>query len=172
MNRKRLIALMAVVTIITASDTSMVRADNYSVINESHDSMNIVQENLNEKAQKQSTSNGYIESDLDNDTPLYVAEESLYTAVPTAYPENGIADIRAEYPVNRNQNPYGTCWAFSSTGLAEFDLINDGLADKDTIDFSEAQLAYFTYNFVTDPLGGTEGDIAKYYNELCIVFLL
>ena len=157
---------MAVVTIITASDTSMVRADNYSVINESHDSMNIVQENLNEKAQKQSTSNGYIESDLDNDTPLYVAEESLYTAVPTAYPENGIADIRAEYPVNRNQNPYGTCWAFSSTGLAEFDLINDGLADKDTIDFSEAQLAYFTYNFVTDPLGGTEGDIAKYYNEL------
>ena len=65
----------------------------------------------------------------------------------------------------RLQFPYGTCWAFASTGLAEFDLINDGLASKDTVDFSELQLAYFTYNFVTDPLGGTEGDVARYYND-------
>lgn len=47
-----------------------------------------------------------------------------------------------------------------------FYMINDGLADKDTVDFSEAQLAYFAYNFVTDPLGGTEGDKAKYNNKL------
>lgn len=44
-------------------------------------------------------------------------------------------------------------------------LINDGLASKDTVDFSELQLVYFTYNFVTDPLGGTEGDVARYYND-------
>lgn len=96
-----------------------------------------------------------IESELDNNTPLYEPDESLYMSVPTAYPENGIADIRANYPANRDQNPYGTCWAFSSTGLAEFDMINDGLASKDTVDFSEAQLVCFAYNFVTDPLGGT-----------------
>ena len=63
---------------------------------------------------------------------------------------------RREYPAVRDQNPYGTCWAFSSLGLAEFDLISDGIAKKD-IDLSELQLIYFTYNFVTDPLGGTKG---------------
>ena len=146
MNRKRLIALIAAVTVVTASNTGTVWADNITSSTEEI--------------------NSYIESELDNNTPLYEPDESLYMSVPTAYPENGIAGIRAEYPSNRDQNPYGTCWAFSSTGLAEFDIINDGLADKDTVDFSEAQLAYFAYNFVTDPLGGTEGDKAKYHNEL------
>lgn len=107
---------------------------------------------------------GYVESDLDYNTPVYDSGISLYSAIPSAYPENGIADIESKYPANRDQTPYGTCWAFASTGLAEFDLINKGLADKDSVNFSELQLAYFTYNFVTDPLGGTEGDIAKYYN--------
>ena len=53
--------------------------------------------------------------------------------------------------------------------MGEFDLINDSLNgngefDSNT-DLSELQLAYFTYNSVVDPLGGTEGDSAKYYNE-------
>ena len=64
-------------------------------------------------------------------------------------------------PANRNQNPYGTCWAFSSVGLAEFDLIHDGEADK-TIDLSELSLAYFNYHTVVDPLGGTEGDYIRW----------
>ena len=145
MNRKRLITLIAAVTVVTALSTGTVWADNTTT---------------------SEAANGYIESELDNNTPLYEPDERLYMSVPTAYPENGIADIRADYPANRDQNPYGTCWAFSSTGLAEFDMINDGLADKDTVDFSEAQLVYFAYNFVTDPLGGTEGDKAKYNNNL------
>lgn len=78
-------------------------------------------------------------------------------------------EITVAYPPNRDQNSYGTCWAFSALGLAEFDLINDSLKgngsfDKN-IDLSELHLAYFTYNSVLDPLGGTEGDSAKYYNE-------
>ena len=40
-----------------------------------------------------------------------------------------------KYPEAKNQGSYGTCWAFS------------------------------TYNFVQDPLGGTAGDTAHYYNE-------
>ena len=48
-------------------------------------------------------------------------------------------------------------------GLSEFDLVSKGLADKN-IDLSELQLAYYSYNSVVDPLGGTEGDQAKYYN--------
>lgn len=68
------------------------------------------------------------------------------------------------YPAARDQNPYGTCWAFATIGAAEFDLINKGQVSRD-IDLSELQLAYFTFNFAQDPLGGTKGDIAQYYNE-------
>lgn len=121
-----------------------------------------------EKAQKPKDINGkltggYIESNLDQNTPVYYPVARSVNQVPSSYP----ADLNAyynEFPDNRNQNPYGICWAFSSLGLAEYDLIMDEVADKN-IDLSELQLAYFTYNFVIDPLGGTEGDTAKYYNE-------
>ncbi len=63
----------------------------------------------------------------------------------------------------RNQNPYGTCWAFSSIGLAEFSLaaqsrtanVNANLGQDG---LSELHLAYYTMNSVIDPLGLTEGD--------------
>lgn len=115
---------------------------------------------------------GYIQSNLDGNTPVHVpdtyydsglAKYSDNETVPSAY-QNDIQEVKKKYPETRNQNPYGTCWSFASMGLAEFDLINDQAADKN-IDLSELQLAYFTYNFVEDPLGGTSGDMAKYYNE-------
>ena len=65
---------------------------------------------------------------------------------------------------SRNQNPYGTCWAFSSIGLEEFDLIAKGQRDS-SVDLSELQLIHFTFNSVIDPLGGTKGDYSKYYNN-------
>ena len=110
----------------------------------------------------------YIESNLDYNTPVYTPEYETYSSIPSSFPES-MDEITAAYPSNRDQNPYGTCWAFSALGLAEFDLINDSLKgngsfDKN-IDLSELHLAYFTYNSVLDPLGGTEGDSAKYYNE-------
>ena len=123
------------------------------------------------KEQGIGTVGGYIPSELDYDTPVYYGESrarrarSVKDTVPEKYPANGINDIKKKYPTARKQGLYGTCWAFSSIGLAEFDLINDGSFTKDNIDLSELQLAYFTYNFVTDPLGGTAGDVAKYYNE-------
>lgn len=105
---------------------------------------------------------GYVPNELDNNTPVYESEKALYYDIPASY--NTVKDIQNTYPDVRDQNPYGTCWAFSSIGLAEFDLINDGTADRN-IDLSELQLAYYTFNSVTDPLGGTDGDYAKYYNE-------
>ncbi len=64
-------------------------------------------------------------------------------------------DILNAIPL-RNQNPYATCWAMASIGLAEFSLYKQGI---DTApDLSELHLAYFTYNSVVDPLGGTAGD--------------
>ncbi len=56
----------------------------------------------------------------------------------------------------RDQNPYGTCWAFASMGLAEMNLRQKGIIANP--DLSELHLAYFAYNTQTDPLGGTEGD--------------
>ena len=110
----------------------------------------------------------YIESDLDQNTPVYEPGIATYAVLPFSFPDE-MDKFYATYPSNRNQNPYGTCWAVSSIGLAEFDLINDSLAGRGdfdrSLDLSELQLAYFTYNSVLDPLGGTEGDYTKYYNE-------
>ena len=150
MKGKKLTALFTCAFLLTTSTLSYAWADSDS----------------SGKAGEQGTAaSGYIESDLDQDTPLYDSGIALYSDIPASYPDGGVDAIRQRYPKNRNQNPYGTCWAFASTGLAEFDLINDSLASKDTVDFSELQLAYFAYNFVTDPLGGTEGDVARYYND-------
>ena len=65
----------------------------------------------------------------------------------------------------RDQGKYDTCWAFSAIGLAEFDLIADNQTADKSIDLSELQLAYFTYNNVEDPLGGTFGDSLNIMNH-------
>ena len=108
---------------------------------------------------------GYLESKLDRDTPVYISEIDTYSddTIPGVYPDS-IEVLKNNYPHLRNQGNYGTCWAFSSVGLAEFDLVNKNNQNKD-IDFSELQLAYFTYNSVEDPLGGTKGDYTKYHGQ-------
>lgn len=101
----------------------------------------------------------YIETDLDYNTPVYQPKSSRARAaanIPASYQSD-----TSLYPDVRDQTPYGTCWAFSALGLAEFDMITAKKKDA-SVNLSELQLAYFTYNFVKDPLGGTEGDLAKY----------
>ena len=106
----------------------------------------------------------YIPSSLDSDAPVYVSDIAAYAQrnVPSAYPED-VSSYKKEHP-SRNQNSYGTCWAFSSIGLEEFDLIAKGQRDS-SVDLSELQLIHFTFNSVIDPLGGTKGDYSKYYNN-------
>ena len=55
----------------------------------------------------------------------------------------------------KNQGSYGCCWAFAATACAEASLVRLGYSAHD---LSESQLAYFTYNSATDPLGLTAGD--------------
>ena len=62
----------------------------------------------------------YIESDLDQNTPVYEPGIATYAVLPFSFPDE-MDKFYATYPSNRNQNPYGTCWAVSSIGLAEFD---------------------------------------------------
>ncbi|MCR5419592.1 MAG: hypothetical protein K6E98_01135 [Lachnospiraceae bacterium] len=67
--------------------------------------------------------------------------------------------VPTDLPKLRCQNPYNTCWAFSSMSMAEMSLIRKGRVSEP--DLSELHLSYFTYNTVADPLGGTDGDINK-----------
>ena len=60
-------------------------------------------------------------------------------------------------PEARNQNPFGTCWAFAAVGAMEIDLIKDNNA-KSSIDLSEFFLAYFAAHNYPDPKDGGEGD--------------
>ena len=72
------------------------------------------------------------------------------TAVPASYVSPYITSVK-------NQNPYGTCWAFAFIGASEASIYKQGLGTADT-DLSEWQLAYFMSHTVADPMGGTAGD--------------
>lgn len=61
----------------------------------------------------------------------------------------------------KNQNPYNTCWAFALTAAAESNMLRKGYG---AYDFSEYQLAYFTYNQAFDALGNTAGDSTRIVN--------
>jgi len=64
----------------------------------------------------------------------------------------------------KNQSPYGTCWAFSSTSSCEASLYAALKAAGSTAsveDLSELQLAYFFYHEQIDPLGNMTGDSTK-----------
>lgn len=77
--------------------------------------------------------------------------------IPSAY-NNDVDKLVSNYPGTRNQSPYGTCWAFAAVGMAEFNLIKKGMADKN-IDLSELQLAENIGNLAPDPLGNIKDTV-------------
>lgn len=110
---------------------------------------------------------GYTESPKSENVPVVKETKSRLkkaAAVPSAY-MNKLSELMIRYPGVRDQGKYDTCWAFSAIGLAEFDLIADNQTADKSIDLSELQLAYFTYNNAEDPLGGTFGDSLNIMNH-------
>jgi len=98
--------------------------------------------------------NDDIEQNEDSDGPsTSVVPRS---ALPSWY--GGFTEIKDKYPCTRNQNPYGTCWAFAATACAEFDMVKNHGMLKDYTDFSELQLAYNTYHTTNDAFGNLDGD--------------
>ena len=111
---------------------------------------------------------GYIEVPEDTDVPELADEEIENQAltnqtVPSVYnpKEDGFSGGYT-LPSVRNQNPYGTCWAFGSLAASEMSLARKYNVTRD---LSELQLAYFTYHSNNDPLGGTDGDSVSYLSN-------
>lgn len=82
---------------------------------------------------------------------------SMDTVSETVYEERFDSRERGILTSVKNQNPWGTCWAFSALSLMESSLISRGLATPEEIDLSERHLAYFT--------GHTGYDVLEHANE-------
>lgn len=81
-------------------------------------------------------------------------------SIPAKYPSDPInqSEFDAYMPPLRDQGDFGSCWAHSAMALAEIGLRKNGIITNNDLDLSELHLAYFSYNFVVDPLEGTAGD--------------
>lgn len=98
-------------------------------------------------------------------TPTYASTQS---SLPSSFHNYG--EVISMYPATRNQNPYGTCWAFATVACAEFDLITDGTYTADQVkhnivNFSELQLVYNMYHGGKDMLGNLGEDNSTSYNN-------
>lgn len=89
--------------------------------------------------------------DENNEIPI-----EWYANLPSSY------DAREAGAVTsiKNQNPWGTCWSFSTLAALESSLLNAKLFED--IDLSEYHFINNNYNSVVDPLKGTEGDSITY----------
>ena len=65
-------------------------------------------------------------------------------ALESAYIPSGI--FTDSYPSIRNQSPYGTCWGFAPTSLAELSVLNN---DGTLLDLSELHSIYFAYHYTS-----------------------
>ena len=91
-----------------------------------------------------------------NDSWVLFKEDSF---APKAYPEKYDARDYDLITSVKDQNPFGTCWAFACCSAAETSLIKQGFETKDSIDLSEAHLANFTNNTIVDnPQSATDKD--------------
>ena len=87
-----------------------------------------------------------------NDIPMIFSAEST----PSYY---NSADLGLITSV-KNQNPFGTCWSFSTTSAMETSMIKNGYARLGEVDYSELHLAYFTHT-----RNSFTGDGEKVYSQ-------
>ncbi|MBD5095960.1 MAG: hypothetical protein HDT40_02965 [Lachnospiraceae bacterium] len=116
-----------------------------------------------EEQTDQNIQNSYI--DIDEHTDYYHRLDSdlvTYSLIPTKYDSRDYGYITSV----KNQNPYGTCWAFSALGALESSmLVNGYVSGTADIDLSEYQLIYFFYHHVADKLNNLRNDSATAKNS-------
>ena len=89
----------------------------------------------------------FIADDRPVDRIYNVADENNIVqaaALESAYIPSGI--FTDSYPSIRNQSPYGTCWGFAPTSLAELSVLNN---DGTLLDLSELHSIYFAYHYTS-----------------------
>ena len=89
----------------------------------------------------------FIADDRPVDRIYNVADENNIVqaaALESAYIPSGI--LTDSYPSIRNQSPYGTCWGFAPTSLAELSVLNN---DGTLLDLSELHSIYFAYHYTS-----------------------
>ncbi len=87
---------------------------------------------------------------LKKDAALASYQPGLTQSVYDPRPQGRVTPVRMQRS--------NTCWAFSTLAAGEQSLVSKGLMDAAALDLSEAQLTYFFYHSVPDPLGNTAGD--------------
>lgn len=83
------------------------------------------------------------------------AESTQESSVAECTQESSVAEStqavyipdRGELPLVRNQGRHNLCWAFSAISCAEINMLKQGKSESP--DYSEVQLAYYTYNQVS-----------------------
>ena len=99
-----------------------------------------------------------------SELPDYEAEDTSYDRARAILPSYYDSRTSGYITSVRNQEPFGTCWAFGALAAGEASMIKKGIADTG-IDLSELHLAYFFYHPQTDPLGYTKGDTLFNYTS-------
>ncbi len=85
-------------------------------------------------------------------------EPSGAVNLPSSY--SSVAQGKVTYA--KNQDYFGTCWAFATLGAIESSMLGAGLADSyQTLDLSERHTIDFTYHNQPDLLGNTAGDFTE-----------
>lgn len=103
---------------------------------------------------------GYMSVENEVQTPDEVGQDNDNGEdLPAAYQKYN--EVASKYPNTRDQDPYGTCWAFAAVACGEFDLTKEGAYSKEEADFSELQLAYNMYHPGDDKLGNIGNDVTK-----------
>ncbi len=158
--RKRILGLLLASSILVWETPHIVLAE---PLNDSQNEEVSIQNNVDNEGEETQAMMGYIASPEDENAPV-VDEQSIdndiLKEVNTPVKYNPLeTSYGYQLPSIRNQNPYGTCWAFSTAAITEMSYL---LKTGNPVDVSELQIAYYTYHGSTDPLGGTNGDSVDY----------
>lgn len=115
--------------------------------------------NTVEKASDDECYGSYLDDDVD--IPYYKQIRSMFSTyaienglLPKSYDSRDYGYITSV----KNQEPFGSCWAFATIGALETTIIKNGLDSAP--DLSELHLAYFTYHNVDDSFGNLGNDRA------------
>ena len=96
------------------------------------------------------------------------AKKLKSTSIPSSYDSRKYGYVT---PV-RDQGWLGICWSFATIAAIESSILAHGQKkDWKTLDLSERQLAYFSYNLVPDAMKNTAGDKNLPKNEGCANYI-